>query len=122
MSAIHSKNTKPELKLRKALWKDGFRYRIYYSQEKIDIAFPKEKIAIFVDGCFWHGCPIHSHLPKSNQDYWYPKLQKNTERDKMKTKRLENEGWLVMHFWEHETENTEGIVREIKEAFLKRNQ
>jgi DNA mismatch endonuclease (patch repair protein) len=102
MSAIHSENTKPEISLRKALWAKGLRFRKYYGKEKIDIAFVKPRIAIFVDGCFWHGCPIHSHLPKSNKDYWIPKLKRNTERDHAKNSKLEAEGWKVMRFWEHE--------------------
>lgn len=82
MSAIRSKNTKPEISLRKALWAKDLRFRKHYGIEKIDIAFPSKKIAVFVDGCFWHGCPLHSHIPKSNQSYWKPKLTKNIERDK----------------------------------------
>jgi DNA mismatch endonuclease (patch repair protein) len=120
MAAIHSKNTKPEVILRKALWARGLRFRIHYGNEKIDIAFPNKKVAIFVDGCFWHGCPIHSHLPKSNQEYWYPKLKKNIERDKLKNKHLEKEGWLVMHFWEHEINESLKNIEKIKSALEKR--
>jgi len=102
MSAIRSENTTPEIILRKSLWAKGLRYRKYYCKEKIDIAFPSKKLAIFVDGCFWHGCPIHSHLPKSNKSYWLPKLQGNIERAKSKDGRLQKEGWTILHFWEHE--------------------
>jgi len=77
MSSIKSKNTKPEILIRKALWKKGYRYRLHYGVEKIDIAFPSRKVAIFVDGCFWHMCPIHGNVPKSNKSYWVPKLKKN---------------------------------------------
>lgn len=76
MSAIRSEDTKPEMLLRKALWAKGLRYRVHYGKEKIDIAFPSIRLAVFVDGCFWHGCPQHSHLPKSNESYWHPKLKK----------------------------------------------
>lgn len=65
MSAIRSKHTKPELALRKELRKHGINYRLHYGKEKIDIAIPSKKVAIFVDGCFWHGCPKHGHKPKS---------------------------------------------------------
>ena len=116
MSAIRSKNTKPEIALRKALWSKGCRFRIHYSKEKIDVAFPKRKIAIFVDGCFWHGCPLHSQLPKSNQDYWHPKLKKNVDRDREKTKRLETEGWKVFHVWEHELEEIDIVVMRIQQS------
>ena len=114
MSAIQSKNTKPELRLRKALWAKVLRFRVQYGKEKIDIAFPSKKIAVFVDGCFWHGCPIHSHLPKSNEEYWVPKLKKNIERDKAKNERLEAEGWKVLRFWEHELTKCGEVVKKIE--------
>ncbi len=113
MSAIRSKNTTPEVALRRALWAKGFRFSIQYGKEKIDIAFPKRKIAIFVDGCFWHRCPIHGHLPKSNKEYWIPKLNKNKLRDIETTLRLENKGWIVMRIWEHELENREAVLERI---------
>ena len=116
MRAIHSKNTRPELRLRKALWLKGFRYRIHYGTEKIDIAFPSKKLAIFVDGCFWHGCPIHSHVPKSNIEYWAPKLKKNIERDKKMDERLQKKGWRVLRFWEHELDNLETVKEQISKA------
>jgi DNA mismatch endonuclease, patch repair protein len=119
MAAIHSKDTKPELSLRKALWVRGLRYRIQYGKEKIDIAFPSQKIAVLVDGCFWHGCPLHSHLPKSNEEYWVPKLKKNIERDHAKNQRLEAEGWTVLRFWEHELTNIGEVIRRV-ESELKR--
>jgi DNA mismatch endonuclease (patch repair protein) len=111
MRSIHSKNTSPELKLRKALWSRGFRYRIHYGKEKIDIAFPSKKVAIFVDGCFWHGCPIHSHLPKTNTAYWTPKLRKNIERDNVANKKLKSNGWSVLRFWEHELFNSDAPLQ-----------
>jgi DNA mismatch endonuclease (patch repair protein) len=116
MSAIHSKNTKPEVVLRRALWASGLRYRIHYGKEKIDIAFPSEKVAIFVDGCFWHGCPVHSHMPKSNRKYWVPKLQKNIQRDSEKNERLKRQGWKILRFWEHEVENESCVVDKIISA------
>jgi DNA mismatch endonuclease, patch repair protein len=121
MSAIRSKNTKPEIFLRKALWSKGFRYRVQYGKEKIDIAFPSKKVAIFVDGCFWHGCPIHSHLPKSNEEYWHPKLKKNIQRAKSKNERLESEGWKVLHFWEHELYNINPIMSKIENKISEKN-
>ena len=119
MSAIHSKNTKPELTLRKALWAKGIRFRIHYGKEKIDIAFPSRKLAIFVDGCFWHSCPLHSHVPKSNLQYWVPKLKKNVERDAEKSKRLILKGWRVLRFWEHELDDLEKIITIIKKTLVK---
>ena len=120
MSAIHSENTKPELTLRKALWAKGLRFRIHHGKEKIDIAFPSAKVAVFVDGCFWHGCPIHSHLPKSNEAYWLPKLKKNIERDHQKTQRLEADNWKVLRFWEHELQDVTSIVEKIQISFQER--
>ncbi len=102
MSKIKSRDTSPEMALREALWHSGMRYRVQYGKEKIDIAFPSKKVAVFVDGCFWHSCPIHGHIPKSNIGYWKPKLEKNIERAKEKDARLKNSGWEVLHFWEHD--------------------
>jgi DNA mismatch endonuclease (patch repair protein) len=122
MSTIRSKDTQPEIKLRKIIWSLGLRYRIYYGKEKIDIAFPKKKIAIFIDGCFWHQCPIHSHIPSSHREYWEPKLRKNIERAKAKDERLKALGWSTIHIWEHElvdeTKTTIAIKR-IRETLSK---
>jgi DNA mismatch endonuclease (patch repair protein) len=121
MSAIRSKDTKPEITLRKALWARGLRFRVYYGREKIDIAFPSKKLAVFVDGCFWHGCPFHSHLPKSRESYWRPKLKKNIERDQAKNKRLETEGWKIMRFWEHELKELDKISATIQLELQRRS-
>ena len=102
MSSIRAKHTKPELILRKELRLAGIKYRLHYGKEKIDIAIPERKIAIFADGCFWHQCPRHSHIPKSNKKYWLPKLQKNKNHAKEKDLRLRKRGWATAHFWEHE--------------------
>jgi DNA mismatch endonuclease, patch repair protein len=103
MSAIRSKNTAPEIAIRKALFVKGYRYRIHYGPKKIDIAFPSKRLAIFIDGCFWHVCPIHSHVPKTNKNYWVPKLEKNAKRDKTVVQELIAEGWTVLRFWEHDS-------------------
>jgi DNA mismatch endonuclease (patch repair protein) len=116
MSAIRSKDTRPEVLLRKALWAKGMRFRKQYGKERIDVAFPSHKLAIFVDGCFWHGCPIHSRLPKSHKEYWHPKLKRNRERDKAKEERLELEGWRILRFWEHEMKSLDPIIKKIQIA------
>ena len=67
----------------------------------LDVAFTKKKIAVFVDGCFWHCCPVHGTLPKSNREYWIPKLRQNVERDRATDEGLKAAGWRVMRFWEH---------------------
>ena len=104
MSAIHSKHTRPEVLLRQALRKKKIAYKLHYGKEKIDIAITSKKLAVFADGCFWHGCPKHGHTPKSNKVYWLPKLRKNIARDKAKTARLKAAGWKVVRFWEHDVE------------------
>ena len=102
MSRIRSKDSNPEKILRKTLWGMGLRYRLYYGKEKIDIAFPSKKLAIFVDGCFWHRCPYHAVVPKTNLEYWMPKLEMNVLRAIKKDERLQATGWTVIHVWEHE--------------------
>lgn len=122
MSKIRSTDTKVELILRRALWKEGLRYRIYYGKEKIDIAFPKVKIAVFADGCFWHSCPVHGHTPKSNSGYWGGKLAKNEKRAIAKDLRLRESGWEVIHFWEHEISEDPGIcISKIKGLLISRS-
>ena len=102
MSKVKSKGTSLEMALRRALWHYGMRYRVQYGKERIDIAFPRKKVAVFVDGCFWHSCPLHGHIPKSNIGYWKPKLERNTGRAEAKDARLVESGWAVLHFWEHD--------------------
>jgi len=80
----------------------GLKYRLHYGKYKIDMAFPRQKIAVFVDGCFWHGCLKHGHLPKSNKKYWLPKIAKNIKRDKKINQKLKGENWKVIRIWEHE--------------------
>ena len=116
MAAIHSKDTKPELILRDELSSMGLNFDTNYGKDKIDIAFPDQKIAVFVDGCFWHGCPIHSHKITTNEAYWNPKLEKNKERDKQKMETLKAQGWKVMRFWEHELTDIETVVNKIQKA------
>ena len=116
MASIHSKDTRPELILRKALLAKGLNFEVNYCTYKIDIAFPDQKIAVFVDGCFWHGCPLHSHKISTNEAYWQPKLERNKERDKIKTAKLKAEGWVVMRFWEHELTDVDSVVTQIQKT------
>ena len=116
MSRIHGKNTSPELKLRKMLWESGIRgYRVHYKLPgKPDIVFTRKKIAVFVDGCFWHKCPVCFRPPATNAEFWNEKLQKNVERDLKVTRELEELGWTVLRFWEHEVKKTpEDVVARI---------
>lgn len=102
MSLIHGKNTVPERIIRKALSAEGYSYRLQYGSHKIDVAFPKDKIAVFVDGCFWHKCPVHFRMPKSNVSFWKKKILGNAKRDKKETRVLRKKGWRVIRVWEHE--------------------
>lgn len=108
MSRIRGKNTSPELKLRKMLWESGIRgYRVHYKLlGKPDIVFTRKKVVVFVDGCFWHKCPVCFRPPETNAEFWNDKLQKNVERDLKVTKELEDLGWTVLRFWEHEVKKT----------------
>jgi len=116
MSRIRSKNTKIEMLIRKELWKRGFRYRLHYPLPgKPDIVFPSRYVAIFCDGCFWHGCPKCFRPPQSNKNYWRPKIANNRKRAKRQTTELEDAGWIVLRFWEHEIiESCEGVVDQIE--------
>ena len=116
MSRIRGKNTSPELKLRKMLWESGIRgYRVHYKLPgKPDIVFTRKKVVVFVDGCFWHKCPVCFRPPETNAEFWNEKLQKNVERDLKVTKELEDLGWPVLRFWEHEVKKTpEDVVARI---------
>lgn len=98
-----SKNTKPELLLRSSLYKKGFRYRIHYPMfGKPDIVFVSRKIAIFVDGCFWHKCPKCYVEPKTNVSYWRKKILGNVDRAINVNEKLRVSGWTVLRIWEHE--------------------
>ncbi len=123
MSQIRGKDTKPEIVLRKALWNEGIRYRKNYKAipGRPDIAITKYKIAIFVDSEFFHGKDWDekkaSIAKGSNGDYWTAKIERNIERDKEKTKALEELGYLVIRFWSRDvTKNTEDCIRTILEA------
>jgi DNA mismatch endonuclease, patch repair protein len=80
---------------------------------KPDFVFPKQKIALFVDGCFWHGCPLHSTMPKNNQGFWKKKLLGNKDRDEFVTRGLSSSGWKVIRVWEHELSNPDLVSKRI---------
>lgn len=106
MSRNRGTRTGPEERLRKALWHTGFRYRIHHGLPgKPDIVFPSMKLVVFVDGCFWHGCPLHYQAPLHNAAFWQEKITANRKRDMNVTSRLEAEGWQVLRFWEHEVKS-----------------
>lgn len=107
MKANRSRDTAPELALRSLLHRSGLRYRVNYRPLKdrrntVDIVFTKAKVAVFVDGCFWHGCPQHHQPSKTNTDYWGPKIERNRARDADFRAELAAQGWAVLSAWEHE--------------------
>jgi DNA mismatch endonuclease, patch repair protein len=107
MSRIRGTNTKPELLLRRYLWRYGARYRIRTKLPgKPDIVFVRQKMAVFIDGCFWHGCPEHRVMPKSNERFWKTKLEANVARDIKNTKLLKEKGWTVVRVWEHDVKKS----------------
>lgn len=108
MKSIRRRDTKLELSIRSLLHRQGLRFRVDYPvpvdgrSPRPDIAFTKRRVAVFVDGCFWHGCPEHGSKPKKNTHYWGPKIARNIERDQEQNARLEAAGWRVLRIWEHE--------------------
>lgn len=108
MRANRSRDTAPEARLRSALHRRGLRFRKSYtvrSQDvrvRVDIVFPARRVAVFLDGCFWHRCPLHGVQPSVNQQYWLPKLQRNVDRDSRVNDSLAAAGWTVVRVWEHE--------------------
>jgi DNA mismatch endonuclease (patch repair protein) len=101
MSRIRSSKTSPELKVQAALKMFGFTYQPRGIYGRPDFANKREKIAIFIDGCFWHGCKIHYRHPKSNTGYWMRKIERNKERDTHVVRTLRHSGWRVIRLWEH---------------------
>jgi DNA mismatch endonuclease (patch repair protein) len=107
MKRVRQKNTSAELALRSKLHARGLRYRIQVPllskpRRVADVVFSRPRVAIFVDGCFWHGCPIHATWPKTNADFWRAKIVANQERDRDTDERLLAKGWKVVRVWAHE--------------------
>jgi DNA mismatch endonuclease, patch repair protein len=108
MRANRRTDTKPELALRRALHRLGYRYRKDFRLDldggrrvRPDIVFTARKVAVFVDGFFWHACPDHGSKPRNNEWYWSPKLARNAERDQLNNDALKQAGWTVVRLWEH---------------------
>lgn len=118
MARVKGKNTSPEVSLRKAVHKQGLRYSLHYNVPgRPDFAFPSLKVAVFVDGCFWHGCERCFRKPQSNVRYWSEKIRRNQARDVKNTKRLEEMGWKVVRIWEHQVNSDlSGCVRKVLKA------
>lgn len=106
MSRIRGKDTKPEVALRKALWSLGYRYRLKSKLPgKPDLVFPGYRTVVFIDGCFWHRCPVHFQMPENNRQFWQDKISANVRRDRKVTQQLEVNGWQVVRVWEHEVKS-----------------
>lgn len=106
MSTLKRRDNEAELAVRRLLHAAGYRYRVHHPvpglpRRTIDIAFTRAKVAVFIDGCFWHGCPEHGTQPKSNRAWWMAKLEANTRRDQDTSAHLSREGWIVIRAWEH---------------------
>jgi DNA mismatch endonuclease (patch repair protein) len=122
MANIGGKNTGPELRLRKALWKAGHRYTLHpHLPGRPDLLFVSARVAVFVDGCFWHRCPKHMTRPKTNARFWKLRLEENEQRDRRVNLELRRLGHKVLRFWEHEVEkNLPGIVKRIERTLRSR--
>lgn len=107
MRGNRGQNTAPEIAVRSELHRRGYRYRIHTTPEpglrcRADIVFPRERIAVFIDGCYWHGCAVHGRIPDQNRTYWAKKLELNCARDRRNNAVLRAAGWAVIRAWEHE--------------------
>lgn len=107
MSRQATRDTAPEMEVRRRLHAAGLRYRVHTRplsqlRRTADVSFPRARVAVFVDGCFWHSCPEHGTAPVANGGWWVAKLSKNVARDADTDRRLTDAGWLVVRVWEHE--------------------
>ncbi|MFI7391466.1 very short patch repair endonuclease [Streptomyces tendae] len=123
MQAIRSRDTKPEILIRRLVHATGLRYRVAARplpelRRTADMVFRSAKVAVFIDGCYWHGCPEHYVPPKTNSGYWSEKVVRNVSRDRDTDARLYEAGWLVLRFWEHEP--SDACANEIAATVLAR--
>jgi DNA mismatch endonuclease (patch repair protein) len=106
MRQQRSRDTAPEMALRRELFRRGYRFRVDHAvlgrRRRADIAFTRRRVAVFVDGCFWHSCPEHGTSPVSNSGWWEEKLTANVRRDRESEQELAAHGWVVLRVWEHE--------------------
>jgi DNA mismatch endonuclease, patch repair protein len=121
MQAIKSQS-KLENKVTRELWKQGIRFRknVKSLPGKPDIAIKKYKLVIFIDSCFWHVCPLHGNMPKSNEEYWLKKLNRNQARDKEVNKYYKENGWEILRVWEHELKEDLQITIDKMKAFIEK--
>lgn len=118
------RDSKPEIALRRALHQRGLRFRIDMPIKletrtvRPDVVFSRARLAVFIDGCFWHCCPEHGNAPRANTDYWRPKLARNVERDRLVDAELSAAGWKILRAWEHENPEkvADGVVHAYRHA------
>jgi DNA mismatch endonuclease, patch repair protein len=123
MRSIKATDTEPEWLLRRALWKMGLRYRLRrrIHGARPDLVFERARLAVFVDGCFWHGCPVHYRAPTGNAGYWQSKIEGNRNRDGRNNAALTQGGWTALRLWECEVRsNPQAAAEKVVEA-IKRN-
>jgi DNA mismatch endonuclease, patch repair protein len=117
MQRQRQRDTGAEMALRSLLHRRGLRFRIHYPlpglRRRADIAFPRARIAVFVDGCFWHGCPEHGTWPKENADWWREKIEGNRRRDRDTDSKLFENGWQAIRVWEHERPESAARIIEV---------
>lgn len=121
MARQRTRDTDPEVALRRILHSRGLRYRLDrplpgLPRRRADITFVRQRVAVFVDGCFWHACPEHGTWPKRNDEWWAAKIRRNMERDRETDAHLQECGWTVIRIWEHEcadeaADRVEGVIR-----------
>jgi DNA mismatch endonuclease (patch repair protein) len=119
MATVRKANTKLEESLVAILGEEDLAGYIRYAgglPGSPDFVFPAQRVAIFLDSCFWHGCRMHLRMPKSRVDYWRRKIATNRDRDRRQTQELRARGWGVLRIWEHELENRKAVVRKIRRA------
>jgi DNA mismatch endonuclease (patch repair protein) len=112
MARIRDRDTWPEIEVRRRLWAKGIRYRLHKRVEgcRPDLVLAGAGLVVFVDGCFWHGCPEHYVPPRSSRTFWGAKLRRNVMRDRVQTLRLEEAGWRVLRVWEHDLRRSPASV------------
>lgn len=122
MRANRRRDTKPELAVRRLVHAMGLRYRVDYAplsankRSRADLVFTRAKVAVFIDGCFWHGCPRHHTVASTNAAFWRTKAEGNRVRDERTNTALRDAGWTVLRFWEHQDPHT--VADAIREAVL----
>ena len=121
MRGNRARNTSPEVALRSTLHRRGLRFFTHRRplpglRCEADLVFPRLRLAVFVDGCFWHGCKVHKRPPKANRAYWVAKIERNVERDREQDRNLREAGWTVVRVWEHESldEGAERVIAAVK--------